>query len=564
MPFDGIVTKAVVTELKEQLTDGRITKITQHTETDILLTIRNKRTNYRLLFSIHPTYARFHLTEEKFTNPDVPLMFCTVLRKHLSNAVLEVIEQDGLERVITFKLRAIDEIGDISYKFLVLELMGRHSNLLLLNEDKSKIIDSLKHVSAGQNRYRTILPGFKYVAPPKQDKENPLTVSSEDMIKKLDFNAGKLDRQLVIHFSGLSPFFTKEIIHRSKLGSTTSLKAEFDSLMEQIRSNQFEPTIFISDREDFHVLNLSYLLGERKHFKTANEMLDRFFSGKAERDRVKQRAHDLRRFLTNELKKNERKLKIHEKTLKKAEKADKYQHYGELLTAHMHLVSQGDKSVTVVDYYDPDQNEVTISLKQEKSPSENAQIYFTKYRKLNNSKKMVTKEIHKTNEELNYLNALIQQLEIAREADVEDIREELREQGYLKKQKQGRKRKEKIKPQHFVASDGTDIFVGRNNKQNDYVTHRLAHRNDIWLHTKDIPGSHVVIKSNNPSDETLLEAAQLAAYYSKARGSSAVPVDYTLIKHVNKPSGAKPGFVIYTDEKTLYVDGDKPLKEQSE
>src|SRR5699024_2780263 len=259
-----------------------------------------------------------------------PLMFCTVLRKHISSAVIESIEQDDLERIVYFKLRAIDEIGDTSYKYLILELMGRHSNLLLVNEEQTKIIDSLKHVSGSQNRYRTILPVFDYVSPPAQDKLNPLIIAGDDFIKKLDFNAGKLDRQLVDKFSGFSPFFTKEIVNQSTLGSTDSLKESFLTFMQRINNHTFTPTIFKVEREDFHVFSLSYVAGDKITFDSTNEMLDHFFSGKAERDRVKQQAQDLRRFLTNEIKKNERKLNIHYKTLEKAKKAHKYQHYGEL------------------------------------------------------------------------------------------------------------------------------------------------------------------------------------------------------------------------------------------
>src|SRR5699024_10654265 len=252
MPFDGIVTKSVVHELSNTLVNGRISKITQHTETDVLLTVRSQRKNYRLLFSIHPTYARFHLTDDTFINPQAPLMFCTVLRKHISSAVIESIEQDDLERIVYFKLRAIDEIGDTSYKYLILELMGRHSNLLLVNEEQTKIIDSLKHDSGSQNRYRTILPGFDYVSPPAQDKLNPLIIAGDDFIKKLEFNAGKLDRQLVDKFSGFSPFFTKEIVNQSTLGSTDSLKESFLTFMQRINNHTFTPTIFKGEREDFH------------------------------------------------------------------------------------------------------------------------------------------------------------------------------------------------------------------------------------------------------------------------------------------------------------------------
>lgn len=554
VPFDGIVTKAVTDELKEILEQGRINKIYQPTPTELVFTVRSKRKNHSLLLSIHPTYARFHLTEDKYDNPQEAPMFCMVLRKHLSGAIIETIEQDSLERIITFNVRTIDEIGDSANKTLILELMGRHSNIILLNEKKEHIIDSLKHVSAFQNRYRTIQPGYEYIPPPPQDKLNPLAISGEEFIRKIDFNSGKLDRQIVNMLTGVSPFIAKEILERSELGSNESLEKSFLIIRDKVNNGEYSPAIYRDVKEDFHVIPITHLNGEIEYFDSTNIMLDYFFSGKAERDRVKQQARDLYRFIKNELDKNKRKIKIHERTLNNTEKADHFQRQGELLTANMHLVSQGDSNVTVIDYYDPNQKEVTISLKTDRTPSENAQAFFTRYRKLLTSKKIVKRELLKTKREISYLEQLIQQLDTAREIDIEEIREELREEGYLKKHRQKkRKQTRKPAPEEFVSTSGITIYVGRNNKQNEYVTHRLANRNDTWLHTKDIPGSHVIIRSNNPDDKTIHEAAEIAAFYSKAQQSASVPVDYTLIKHVKKPSGAKPGYVTYDNQKTLFV-----------
>ncbi|HLS60153.1 MAG TPA: NFACT RNA binding domain-containing protein [Virgibacillus sp.] len=554
MPFDGIVTKAITEELQDKIVNGRISKIYQPTETELVFTVRNQRTNYSLLLSIHPTYARFHLTKDKYENPQEPPMFCMLLRKYLSGAFIESIEQDGMERIVTFTMRTVDEIGDQSTHTLVIELMGRHSNVLLLSENKSNIIDSLKHVSAMQNRYRTILPGHEYIPPPSQDKMDPLSIDGDDFINNLDFNAGKLDRQIVNLLTGVSPFAAKEMITQAALGSPDLYKNQFLEFQKKIREQAYAPTIYRNDREDFHVIPITYLDGEQECFSSTNEMLDQFYSGKAERDRVKQRARDLYRLIKNELNKNERKLKIHERSLKKADTANTFQKRGELLTAHLHLVTQGDPSVTVVDYYDPDQQEITIDLQTDKTPSENAQALFTRYRKLSTSKRKVTSEILKTKREITYLDQLLQQIETARETDIEEIREELRDEGYLKKQRQKKRRKNKQPtPEEFVSTDGTPIFVGKNNNQNEYVTHRMAHRNDVWLHTKDIPGSHVIVRSQEPSEDTLYEAAQLAAYFSKAQQSSSVPVDYTQVKHVKKPRGAKPGYVVYDQQKTLSV-----------
>lgn len=555
MPFDGIVTKATVEELQDKICGGRIMKIYQPTEYELIFTIRKNRKNHSLLLSIHPTYARFHLTNDKYTNPQEPPMFCMLMRKHIGGAIIDSIVQDGLERVITMNVRAVDEVGDASTKSLMIELMGRHSNIILLNEDKEYIIDSLKHVSSLQNRYRKILPGEKYILPPEQEKFNPLSITSSQFLKRIDFNQGKLDQQIVHILTGVSPFIARDMVTRMGLGSSKELERVFLDFQERLIKRLYQPAIYINKREDFHVLPILSNNEEVNEFSSVNEMLDHFYTGKAERDRVKQQARDLYRFIKNEYDKNKRKLKIHKKTLAKAKDADLYQRRGELLTAHLHLVKQGDKEVTVIDYYDPEQKEITIQLQTNKSPSANAQHFFTKYRKLLTSKKIVKKEMIKTRKEINYFNQLLQQLDRAREVDIEEIREELREEGYLKKRMKRKKKKKNTKPipEQFMSSNGITIFVGKNNKQNEYVTQKVARQDDYWLHTKDIPGSHVIIRSNQPDEDTLLEAAQLAAYYSQAGQSSSVPVDYTRIRHVKKPNGAKPGFVTYSEQKTLNV-----------
>lgn len=555
MPFDGIVTRAVTQELKELLQSGRISKIYQPTTTELVFTVRSQGKNHSLLFSIHPSYARIHLTEDTYVNPKEPPMFCMVLRKHLGGASIRSIEQDELERIIIFTFLTRNEIGDESEKQLIVELMGKHSNIILINKDSEKIIDSMKHISMSQNRHRTILPGADYIKPPEQDKLNPLFTDGEEVIKRIDFNAGKIDLQLVQILNGYSPFITKEIVHRAKLGDISTYREKFEEVNHQVIENIYQPTIYKNGREDFHVIEMISRTSQKQLFESVSEMLDTFYSGKAERDRVKQQAKDLSRFIKNELNKNERKLKKHYQTLKRAEKAEEYQKRGELLTAHLHLVQPGDKKVLVVDYYDPEQREMEIELNPQLSPSENAQRFYKTYQKLKNSRKIVEKEIEKTREEIDYLDQLLQQIEVASVEDIEEIREELREEGYLKKQR-GKNQKNKVQkpnPETYIASDGTIILVGKNNKQNEYLTMKLARKNEIWLHTKDIPGSHVVIRDSKPSEQTLMEAATLAAYFSKSQNSSSVPVDYTAIRHVKKPNGAKPGYVIYDNQKTIYV-----------
>ncbi|MYL70905.1 DUF814 domain-containing protein [Halobacillus litoralis] len=560
MSFDGIVTRAITNELNETIQSGRIMKIYQPTETELVFTVRSNRKKQTLLLSAHPSYARFHLTEDQYHNPKEPPMLCMLLRKHLIGGFIERIEQVDMERIVKFHIRTRNEVGDETMKTLIIEVMGKHSNILLVDEEEGHMLDSIKHLPPSQNRHRTIMPGQPYKLPPEQGKINPVDLDPDSFIRKLDFNSGKMDKQILNVVMGFSPMITKEIVHRAGLGGSQTVKEAYSEIREIILNHAYEPQIHRAEKEQFYVIPLHAFSDDVEKFESVSAMLDDYYSGKAERDRVKQQAGDLHRFLKNERDKNKRKIKKHETTLKKSESAEEYQKLGELLTAHMHMVKTGDESVTVVDYYDPDQSEMTIELNPNKSPSENAQSYFQTYAKLKKSKEVVQIEIQKAEDEILYFDRLIQQVETAREEDIEEIREELREQGYLKKKpatKGNRKNKpQKPKPESFESTDGTLIYVGRNNKQNEYLTNRMANKMDIWLHAKDIPGSHVVIRDEDPSEDTLFEAAQLAANFSKSSRSSSVPVDYTRIRHVKKPSGAKPGFVTYDQQQTLFVTPD--------
>ncbi|WP_416151008.1 NFACT family protein [Salipaludibacillus sp. HK11] len=569
MSFDGIVTRAVTDDLKQTIVSGRIAKIHQPFPTDLMLTVRANGKNHSLFFSVNPSFARFHLTNIKFDNPQEPPMFCMVLRKHLEGSILESIEQDGLERIVTFSFKGRNELGDVSYKKLILELMGRHSNILFVDKENDLILDSIKHISPAQSQHRTVLPGQFYKEPPHMDKLNPLKMDEDLLLKNLDFNKGKMDQQMRDTFSGLSPQVIKEILFQAKFSNRETLPPSFLKVLEPVQSGDYYPFMITGSAKDaFSVIPLNHLEGERQHFDSVHEMLDRYYVDKAERDRVKQRAHDLERFLRNEYSKNKKKIGKLENTLKDADKAKKQQKYGELLTAHMHLASPGQKELTVVDYYDPDQNEITIPLNQQKSISENAQQFFKKYHKLKNSVAFVKKQIADAEREMDYFDTLIQQVEIATTRDLADIREELENGGYLKKKadKNKKKKKKPSKPtvERYVSSEGVDLYVGKNNKQNEYLTNRLARQDDTWLHTKDIPGSHVIIRDQDFSEQTLLEAANLSAYFSKSRMSGQVPVDYTLVRYVKKPNGAKPGFVTYDNQTTVFVNPDPNIIRQLE
>ncbi|UXH45471.1 NFACT family protein [Rossellomorea vietnamensis] len=561
MSFDGLFTRNMTKELNENLIHGRINKIHQPYKNEIILVIRANGKNHKVLLSAHPSYSRVQLTAENYDNPSVPPMFCMLLRKHLEGSIIEGISQIGLDRMIVFEVKGRNEIGDISYKQLIVEIMGRHSNIILVDKERNMILDSIKHISPSMNTHRTVLPGHTYVLPPQQDKIDPLEAETVDVLRALDFNSGKLDKQIVQSFAGISPLYAKEVVHRAGIGSGAAIAESFLSLIAHAKNFDIAPTLITADKETFYWMDLQHLGGEKQTFPSLSELLDRFFYQKASRDRVKQQGNDLERFIRNERDKNINKITKLERTLDDAQQADRYQLLGELLTSNLYAVERGMTEVSVVNYYDENGESITIPLNPQKSPSDNAQNYFSRYQKAKNAIKIVHEQIEKAQEEIVYLEQLLQQLESASTKDVEEIREELEEEGYLKVRKQTKKKKANMKPvlEQYTSTDGTKILVGKNNKQNDYLTNRVAGRDEVWLHTKDIPGSHVVIKSSNPTDETIKEAANIAAYFSKARESSSVPVDFTEVKQVKKPKGAKPGFVIYEGQQTVYVTPDLDL-----
>ncbi|WHY02322.1 NFACT RNA binding domain-containing protein [Neobacillus sp. DY30] len=557
MSFDGLFTKAMVDELTRTLKGGRINKVHQPYKNEVILTIRANGVNQKLLFSAHPSYARVQLTNEAYENPSEPPMFCMLLRKHIEGYILEDVYQVENDRMIIFEVKGRNEIGDVSYKQLIIEIMGRHSNIVVVDKTRNIILDSVKHVSFAVNSHRAILPGQTYIYPPAQNKQNPFAASTEDILRKIDFNSGKLDKQIVEHFAGTSPLFAKEVIFQSGIANRATLPTAFIQMIQRIKSGELVPSIMATgNKEVFYLFPLEHIKGEVKSFSTLSEMLDRFYFGKAERDRVKQQGNDIERLIINEKEKNEKKIDKLESTLKEAEKADQLQRFGELLTANLYAAKKGMKEILVVNYYDEMGGTVAIPLDPRKTPSENAQKYFSKYQKAKNSISIVIEQIEKAREEVLYFENLLQQVQSASPKDIQEIREELVDGGYIRdRQRRNAKKVNNAKPilDYFLSSDGTELIVGKNNKQNDYLTNKLAARDEIWLHTKDIPGSHVVIRSKEPSEETIHEAANLAAYYSKARNSSSVPVDFTKVRHVKKPSGAKPGFVIYDNQQTVYV-----------
>lgn len=570
MALDGIVTRAIVHEL-QSCRGARINKIYQPNDRDIVFHIRTQQGNAKLLLSANPTYPRVHLTQETFLNPAEAPMFCMILRKHCESGIIEDIQQVGMERIIHITIRQRDELGDISSKKIIVELMGRHSNIILLDPASDTILDGINHVTPAISSYRVVMPGFAYTNPPEQHKLNPLETLQEAFRESCLMNEEQAVPWLVSAFSGLSPLAAQEIAHRAGESSANEVEGEkdcgslwsvFDELMEQVRNHQYTPVTGVNakGKSVFSVIPLTLLVDETTTYESVSRCMEDYYGDKAQRDTVKQKVSDLLRFLQNERTKNIKKLDNLNKDLEEAGDADRYRIFGELLFASLHQIKKGDREAQLVNFYDEEQVTVTIPLDPLLTPSDNAQRYFKKYNKYKNSLAVIDEQLIKTREEINYIENLLQQLSHASLSDIDEIREELIQQGYLRdRNRKAKKKKKNDKPtlHVYTSSEGIELYVGKNNLQNEYVTNRLASSNDTWLHTKDIPGSHVVIRSSEYGDATLQEAAQLAAYYSQAKESSSVPVDYTLIRHVRKPNGAKPGFVIYDNQKTLFVTPDE-------
>jgi predicted ribosome quality control (RQC) complex YloA/Tae2 family protein len=574
MALDGIVAYATQQELS-RCVGARIHKIHQPTEHELVLSIRGGGVQGKLLLSANPTYPRVHWTSASYTNPLEAPMFCMLLRKHCEGAVIESIKQVGRERILHIEVRHRDEIGDLSNKVIIVEIMGRHSNIILLDPQTGLIHDGIHHVTPAISSYRIVMPGSSYTAPPDQGKTDPFQIASERQFIELleqGEEAAPLDKQLVGKLDGISPLLARELVFRAGMDAAAPAPEQlwpvFSSFIERMKEGAFTPNIVTeaqSGKAYFSATELTHINGERVIYPDMSSCLEAFYGNKAERDTVKQRAADLIRFVQNEKAKNIAKIKKLEETLHEASGAEKYRILGELLTAYMHQIKKGDSEATIVNFYDEEQAELTIQLDPLLSPSDNAQRYFRRYTKAKNSLAIVAEQMEIARTEIQYFESLLQQLDSATLADIGEIRDELVEQGYLRDRgRRGPKKKKQLKPVLlcYTSSEGATMFVGKNNTQNEYLTNRLAAPSDTWLHTKDIPGSHVVIRGQDYGDTTLEEAAMLAAHYSQARASSQIPVDYTAIRHVRKPNGAKPGFVIYDNQKTLFITPDEARLKQ--
>lgn len=555
MAYDGLFTKKMVESL-QNLVSGRIHKINQPENDTIIMVVRQNRKNHQLLLSIHPSFSRLQITDKKYDNPFNPPMFARVFRKHLEGGFIENIRQVGNDRRVEIDIKSKDEIGDTMHRTIILEIMGKHSNLILVDENR-KIIEGFKHLTPNTNQYRTVMPGFEYEAPPSQNKLNPYEISGQEALKYIDFNAGKISKQLLNSFEGFSPLITNEIVSRRQFMTQDTLPEAYDEVMAE---TTLTPTpVFHKNhetgKEDFYFMKLNQFYDDVVEYDSLNELLDRYYDARGERERVKQRANDLVRFVQQQLQKQQNKLSKLIDEYESAKDKETQQLYGELITANIYRIKQGDESVTALNYYTGE--EVNIPLNPTKSPSVNAQYYYKQYNRLKTREHELDHQIQLTKENIDYFSNIEQQLEHITVDDIDDIRDELADQGFMKQRKNTKKKKNaQIQLQTYRSSDGDTILVGKNNKQNDYLTNKKAQKSHIWFHTKDIPGSHVVILNDSPSDETIKEAAMLAGYFSKAGNSGQIPVDYTEIRNVHKPSGAKPGFVTYDNQKTLYATPD--------
>ena len=556
MTIDGFFTRALVSELKEELESGRVSKIYQPFEQELQIVIRANRQNHRLAASVHPTYFSLYLTDDRPSNPEQAPMFCMLLRKYLEKAFITKIEQYQNDRVIDFYFHGRDEIGIEHDYMLTFELMGRHSNIILVNLDTETIIDCIKHVPPSQNTYRSLQPGAEFKRPPHNENQ----VNLYDLTDSQLFDYAHEHEETLAEgkgfrvVQGMGKLLAETVAYwMSEAGGSASALGAIERLKSSMEFPS--PTLFTSeDTLRFYAFNLPHIEGERQSFSSLSELLHEFYHQKVHLDRIKQLSGNIIQKIDQVIDRNQKKLKNLARDRKVAADADRYRINGELLNAFSYEIEKGAESVELSNYYDNNQP-IRIDLNPRLTPVENAQAFFKKYQKYRDALKYIDREERIARQEIDYLEGVLVQLEQADLEDVESIKQELIDQGYVKQKKSSVKKraKSKSKPRRYQSSDGVMIYVGRNNQQNDELSMKKASKNHWWLHTKDIPGAHVIVESDKPSEETMLEAAMIAAYYSKFSGSANVPVDTVQVKHLKKPNGAKPGFVIYEGQRTLFV-----------
>ncbi|MEW9077694.1 fibronectin-binding domain-containing protein [Terrisporobacter glycolicus] len=575
MALDGLVIHSLAYELSTKLVGGKIDKVHQPENDELILYIRNNKENFKLILSSSASNPRVYIANDyKKENPIKAPMFCMLLRKYIQGGIVTAISQVDFERIIKISVESFDELKEKTTKDIYIEIMGRHSNIILTQNNK--IIDSIKRIPPSISRVRQLLPNITYELPPAQDKINPVKGASiKSFINNLREFDGPIYKCIYNKFLGISPSVAKEICYRANLNPNEKAEDKtrdelsvlykvFSDLFTKIKNDNYDPCIAIDESIDkvidFSCIDLTFLTGN-KFIKndSISQIIEDYYKTKDFKDRVHQKTSDLRKSISIKLDRLYHKQKKIEKELRDADNADEFKVKGELLTSYIYMIEKGTESVEVANFYDENYSNITIPLNRNLTPSENAQKYFKKYSKLKTAKIELTSQITICNEEIEYLENIMLGIENCENLDeLADIKDELIKLGYAKAPYRYKAKKDinlTTKPNQFTSSDGFTILVGKNNKQNDYLTLRIADPEDIWMHTKNIPGSHVIVKcaGKKISDETLYEAAMLAAFYSKGRMSSQVPVDYTMKKHVKKPSGSKPGMVIYETNSTIYV-----------
>lgn len=563
MAFDGITIAAMVKELNENLAGGRFNKIAQPEADELMITAKGYSGQKRLLLSASASLPLIYFTDKNRISPMTAPNFCMLLRKHIGSARILRIDQPEMERVIRFELEHYNEMGDLCQKVLIMELMGKHSNIIFC-DDKEMILDSIKHISSNVSSVREVLPGRTYFIPKTQEKYNPLEITETEFYEKVLSKPMNISRALYTSLTGLSPVIAEEICYRASLyGSDPTqmlneterihLYHTFRRLMDQVAEGDFTPNIIYRGDEpvEYAVLPMTQY-GNEYHsetFPTVSAMLETFYASRDIITRMRQKSADLRKIVNTLLERNQKKLILQQKQMKDTEKKEKYRIYGELINTYGYGLEEGCKSFVAFNYYTNE--DITIPLDPTMTPGENSKKYFERYGKLKRTEEALTEQLADTTSEIEHLESISNALDIAlSEADLQEIKRELTEFGYIKKHtvtKKGAKMQSKSKPFHYRSSDGFDIYVGKNNFQNDELTFKFATGNDWWFHAKKMAGSHVVVKSQEGEipDRVFEQAGQLAAYYSKGHDAPKVEIDYIQKKHVKKPNGAKPGFVVY-------------------
>lgn len=571
MAFDGITVACIADELNKTLQGGRISKIAQPESDELLLTVKSPQGNFRLLLSASATLPLVYLTENNKPGPLTAPNFCMLLRKHLNGGRILSVTQPSLERILRFEIEHLDEMGDLCRKYLIVEIMGKHSNIIFCT-DKDQIIDSIKHVSSQMSSVREVLPGREYFIPDTQEKANPLEIAEADFTALIGAKAAKLSKALYTSLTGLSPIAAEEICHLASLDSDRAansyeeeelvhLYRTFVRFLEPVRTGSYAPAIYYDGKTpvEFSCIPLTvYDHYCREDYNSPSRILERYYAEKNTLTRIRQKSTDLRRIVQTALERNVKKYDLQKKQLQDTEKREKYRIYGELINTYGYGVEAGSKSFEALNYYTGEN--ITVPLDPQIPVQENAKKYFEKYGKLKRTCEAVTTLLKETGAEIEHLKSIQNALDIALlEEDLVQIKEELMEAGYIRKRTPGSKKpKVTSKPFHYISRDGYHMYVGKNNLQNDELTFQFAKGNDWWFHAKGAPGSHVIVQTNGDElpDSTFEEAARLAAYYSSSRGSEKVEIDYVEKKHVKKPNGSKPGFVVYYTNYSMMIDSD--------